>query len=1218
MPVINVQGYDWINSEKERYPVIWSAYNGDLDGLGQHLRQVKDVTEVKDTKSDTSLLGWAVVGDQVTIIKYLIDRYPQLLTLTNKYGASPLFLCSVSGNVDMFKLFVKKGLSPHRRIVHLDTVLMLTAARGHRSLTRHIVETYPDMLRKISNNNMDVFLYSCYSGSVDMFDYMLQHNLDPTVSDIDGINCLMIVAWCGHEILLRYILENASRFKINIHATDVDGHSPILYSMKGNHLDIVDILERYGVERPIFFKMLISVPMKLFRKWRRESGKEVGPQKVIDDYLRLFSGPKEKYRHIRVVFVGPENVGKTTLCLRLQGRDVDISARRPTLGAELFLQLYEIGWDSKRWAQLDTDRPEVVIYKRLGGILRNTTGVEDNTGNNDAQTQALPSTADTGPITAESKHEIQELSSTADTSSITSEKEKQPKPVSRRTALVKVVVAALMIVVVAIIAFTTGSSVLSAISTLGLTLAQIYNKLQEYILQHQFVNDSALLIFSVLLGKWLFCVTGAMVGICYGVGNNVMLPYFRVVLWAILLAVGVRRITERIFKGNQERHNINRKMAEITREDESDEVYHQSRQQDEGVAFLSMWDMGGDLAFQATNSVFVSAHGVYIVTFRAIDYFTDDMQMVRLKNWVRNIGAYSSRVYNPSKQRPHHPPIIVVGTHMDQVNIRFENESPEENKTMLENMRIDICSITELTHVKKAEGFVFLRFCEVDNSIDDDPALAKIKGHILEAAAYQDQWERELPATWLALEREILKKRKWKHVLTFQEIQDMDVQCESSIGDEEEIKMFLEYLHSTRSVLYYRKYGKVIINPQWVINAFREILTDEKFLPTDDLLLKADLIKYTRNAILTVNLAKMLWQSKEDNSYIQHVDILFAFLEEFGLLVKACLGQDMEGKPLYDDDYTVPSKLQKAPDMYQISNVLKGEVCSRTLCFVFEDAFTPQELFDRIYAGIIKTFRLAEKTSGNSPNRELQVLRVYKGLGCFKIDDLCNMVVRMQWEQSMIAVTLFTTSEPQIPDDTGRKVRQKLETIIQHTLEVSRQEHLEYRYKLHCRFYLKPSDNPREEDGIVRTVSGLPCQGEDCSGKHTLTKRDWHVWFPVPSETKVTYQNIESGITTRSYASKMLTDKGLQDKVAEKLGANWECILMYLTVERSKLDRIKMDHPNCALVQITTALIHWRNTYPAHKSETEMLGDISEAFREFGVNSDVIDCELDLLTRHED
>ncbi|XP_021353162.1 uncharacterized protein LOC110450179 [Mizuhopecten yessoensis] len=643
MPTVTIQRYDWIIFERKRYPVLWLAYTGDLAGLRLCLEHVKDVTEIRDVNTNTSILGWAVVGDQVTIIKYLIDRYPKLLTLTNKYGASPLFLCSVSGNVDMFKLFVKKGLSPHMRIVHLDTVLMLTASRGHRSLTRHIVETYPDMLRKISNDNMDVFLYSCYSGSVDMFDYMLQHNLDPTVSDIDGINCLMIAAWCGHEILLRYILKNASRLNISIHATDTDGNSAVLYAMYGEHSHVIDILLEAGVEPP----------------------ENISHQ--LDKYLRLFSGHKEKYRHVRVVFVGPENVGKTTLCLRLQDRHVDISVRRPTMGAELFLQLYEIGWNSKRWIRMKTDKTEAVIQKRLGAILRT---MNDN---------------DISPLV------------TLDL------------PVPNRLSLLN-----------------------QQESKPGVPDDQLQS---QDTLRNVRVRETSL-------------------------------------------------------------------------------VHQYSEQQDEDVAFLSMWDMGGDQAFQASNSVFISAHGVYIVTFRAIDYFTDDMQMERLKNWVRNIGAYS-QVYNPNRRRKHLPPIILVGTHMDKVKAMCKDDTRVEKEKKLLDMRDMMCTISELTTRRKTEGLVFLKFCTVDNSIDDDPAFEKIRGYILEAAAYQDQWERELPVTWLALEREILEKRRQHHnVITFQEVMDMDAECELPTKDEEEIQIFIEYLHSTRCVLYFRKYRKVIINPQ--------------------------------------------------------------------------------------------------------------------------------------------------------------------------------------------------------------------------------------------------------------------------------------------------------------------------------------------------------------------------------------------------------------------
>ncbi|XP_069128379.1 uncharacterized protein [Argopecten irradians] len=960
----------------------------------------------------------------------------------------------------MFKFLVGKGLSPHKRIEDLDNVLMLTAARGNLELTRYLVNTYPEMLRKTSKYGMDLFLNSCYSGSIEMFKYMLHLKFDPKVTDMDGINCLMIAAHCGHKSLVHYILEHSSDFDLDINATDVYGINARQRSVRRNHPDVSELFPRNDEKSPNTFKKVQSLTGEAAYDWS------------VNEYLKLFSGPKEKYRHIRVVFVGPENVGKTTLCLRLQNKEVDINARRPTRGADLFLQLYEIGWDSKRWTPLVINRPEVVIHKRLGGLLRNNVYDSEKNENEVIHHNILVDAETDKSVTAE---QTLREPHTVDTEAIT----KSP------------------------------------------------------------VND-----------------------------------------------------TERGLK-----------MSWVACEDESEEVYQQSNKQKEDLAFLSMWDMGGDLAFQATNVVFISAHGVYILTFRAIDYFTDNLQLVRLKNWVRNIGAYSSRAYNPSKLRPHHPPIIIIGTHMDHVNIRFKDDTPSQREDRLRDMRRDICSIAELANSKE-EGFVFLRFCTVDNSIDDDPAFDKLRNYIVEAAVYQDQWERELPASWLALEREILKQREWKHVLTLKEIIDLDNKCESPIGDEENIKMFLEYLHSTRSVLYFRQYDKVIVNPQWVIHAFREILTDERFLESDNLLLEADLIKYSHQALLTVDLAKMLWNSTEEDSFIQHIDILLAFLEEFGLLVKACVGQDEQGKPVYDENYTVPSKLQSIKGIKQIHDLLnvKGTVCSRTLCFVFKDVFTPQELFDRIYAGVIKAFKPIEKNSARSHNQG-PTKQIYKGLGCFMIDDLCNMIVHTQWEQSVITVTLFTTSEPRIPEGTGMRVREAMEVIIRHTLEVSRQDHIQYRHMLHCKLSLDQSDSPREEDGLMRAARGLACQGGDCSGTHILTKLDWRVWFPVSKEK---FKEV------REYACELLTDKGLQVSIAAKLGANWECVMTLLGISRHTLDRIKMANPHFPLTQITNALVEWRDTAAKQKTEREMLSDLSEAFREYGADSEIIDEQVEI------
>lgn len=267
MPCMKIQRYDWITSKKKKYPIIFAAYTGDLPNLKQGLQRVGDVTQIQDSETKTSVLSWAVVGDQLAIVRYLVEEYPQLLEVTNKYGSNPLFLCSVPGNVDMFKLFEQKGVSPYKKISNIDNVLMLTAARGHLDLTRYIAKRYPVLLRQNSKHKMDVFLYSCYSGSLHVFDFMFQNGFDPRVSDIDGINCLMIAAYCGHEQLLLHILRNGAELGIDIHAVDNMSNTAVVYAMLGQHQSIIDTLHDAGLESPNLLKLLMSWPYMLWKRW---------------------------------------------------------------------------------------------------------------------------------------------------------------------------------------------------------------------------------------------------------------------------------------------------------------------------------------------------------------------------------------------------------------------------------------------------------------------------------------------------------------------------------------------------------------------------------------------------------------------------------------------------------------------------------------------------------------------------------------------------------------------------------------------------------------------------------------------------------------------------------------------------------------------------------------------------------------------------------------
>ncbi|XP_033750630.1 probable serine/threonine-protein kinase qkgA [Pecten maximus] len=336
----------------------------------------------------------------------------------------------------------------------------------------------------------------------------------------------------------------------------------------------------------------------------------------FEEYLAKFAGCKEKFQHIRVVFTGREGVGKTTLCHRLQDKDIDLALRMPTLGADLHQNWLTIDWESKQW-DLNENSAGEVLKTRLGSVI------------------------------------------------------KKAQPTGRRRE---------------------GSS------------------LQEFTSQ---------------------TLTSEM-------------------------------------------------MAEIS------DVQRASERARSNVAFVSLWDMGGHLPFQATHNVFISAHGIYLLVFRLTDFLNDKQEADRLKKWIRMIGTFSAVEYNAPKLKEHHPPLIFVGTFLDELKEKF----PEDYNIQIRAIYSSIAKFPELSPHK------FAKFCTIDNTLGtkpDDQNLEKLRELITDLAEYQDQWGRELPAKWLQLEMDLLKRREeGTKVLTLKEVQEMNRKSFAPLHDVDEIKIALE------------------------------------------------------------------------------------------------------------------------------------------------------------------------------------------------------------------------------------------------------------------------------------------------------------------------------------------------------------------------------------------------------------------------------------------
>ncbi|XP_033738833.1 uncharacterized protein LOC117326266 [Pecten maximus] len=518
-------------------------------------------------------------------------------------------------------------------------------------------------------------------------------------------------------------------------------------------------------------------------------------------------------------------------------------------------------------------------------------------------------------------------------------------------------------------------------------------------------------------------------------------------------------------------------------------------------------------SFQASHNVFLSAHGVYLLVFRLTDFLRDKLETDRLKRWIRLIGTFSKdelTAPNLRSKRIQAPPIIFVGTFLDEL----KKEYNDYNKQIADINR----SITKFPELSSLH---FVRFCTVDNSLGNDHReLDILRGFITEAAEHQDQWERELPTTWLKLELELYQAReKGTKILTLDEVIEMNKRSLAPLKDEDEIKLALEYLHSIRSVIYFREFNYVINDPQWLADFFSILITDDNFLPSYDLLFNLDLDLYKTKGELTQKLITRLLCLKKNEAFAPFKPILLALMEKFGLIVRILLSENDTENAQFSETYTIPSKLSELQNIDRITdevNALKhiNLAVSKTLCFVFDDVYVPYELFPRIFAKVLRTYRAtsvspqsSEEAAGGSESTTETTRCLYKDFGCFEVNDICRMILSMHAERSTIAVTIFSPTESKLLADSGRSIRLSIDRIIQETLQMSSQQHFHYSHQMHCNFHLSPYDTPVQLFGIINSENGVPCKGGECQRRHRLSDMDTKFWDVPEHSSKFQEKN---------------------------------------------------------------------------------------------------------------
>ncbi|XP_072032305.1 uncharacterized protein [Amphiura filiformis] len=198
--------------------------------------------------------------------------------------------------------------------------------------------------------------------------------------------------------------------------------------------------------------------------------------------------------------------------------------------------------------------------------------------------------------------------------------------------------------------------------------------------------------------------------------------------------------------------------------------------------------------------------------------------------WMQSIYAYATTNQPiPSEDKPQlSPPIFIIGTHRESGNL---SQDPEERKSIVSDK---FQSISDMIAGKPYEQHVVSKYFAIENSSNDqaDAELMELRHQIASIASQESYMGEKIPLRWLTFEKSVAEAiTQCKHYMSLQQVRDLTK--ELGVTDDRELYTMLQFYHDLGTIIYFGGEDKanqflqdmVILNPQWLIDIFKRIIT---------------------------------------------------------------------------------------------------------------------------------------------------------------------------------------------------------------------------------------------------------------------------------------------------------------------------------------------------------------------------------------------------------
>ena len=343
----------------------------------------------------------------------------------------------------------------------------------------------------------------------------------------------------------------------------------------------------------------------------------------------------------------------------------------------------------------------------------------------------------------------------------------------------------------------------------------------------------------------------------------------------------------------------------------------------------------------------------------------------------------------------------------------------------------------------------------VDNT-RQDPNIERLKDYVMQIAKSMPYWGEQVPAKWVELEQALEDVRlDGKAFITRRELKEIDKALAKPIGDEDQLTLFLTTHHEQGSLIYFQTVhleNTVVLDPQWIIHAFRYLISAKHFGSKYGEL-HQKWLNFIDSGHLEVELAKAIWEKDNQHDFYANHETILHYLEKLDIIVKGSIVSDQDGKKEQLPFYFVPCLVKESPNpnILKMPKNIQHARSTPVLCIAFEERFLPPAVFNRVVAGFLSRWPIARQGNKNL---------LFCGCAVFEVkhekkgQDRHRMTIFCRQGKIGVRITRYTTSKDKTVDNQiCNIVRRVLVSAIRQEFsryrKVSKDDTM-FSYKLQC------------------------------------------------------------------------------------------------------------------------------------------------------------------------